>query len=136
MSEEVVVHDLSTEECWKLLRANTFGRLAYHLRGRTMIAPINYTITDHKIVFRTAEGSKFYALKVEDFVAFEFDEYDGKSASSVVAYGAVSEVLSEDESAELTVNLRPWVRTDKRHVLVIEVSEITGRSFILDQSAF
>ena len=136
MSQEVVVRDLSVDECWNLFRANTFGRLAYHLRGRTMIAPINYSLMGEKIVFRTAEGSKFYALKVEDFVAFEFDEHDGRTASSVVAHGTVKEVLAEEDAAEITVNLRPWVRTEKRHVLVIEVNEITGRTFILDSEAF
>lgn len=132
---DVVVRELTTEECWNLLRQNTFGRLAYHLRGRTTIAPVNYAVDGDRIVFRTAEGSKFYALKVEDIVAFEIDEHDGQTASSVVTQGKVTEVLDDDQRAEVTMNLRPWVRTEKRHVLVLDVLEISGRAFVLDSEA-
>ncbi|WP_370894756.1 pyridoxamine 5'-phosphate oxidase family protein [Janibacter sp. GXQ6167] len=132
---DVVVRDLTVDECWDLLRQNSFGRLAYHLRGRTTIAPVNYAIDGDRIVFRTAEGSKFYALKVEDIVAFEIDEHDGRTASSVVTQGKVTEVVDDDERAEVTMNLRPWVRTEKKHVLVLDVLEISGRSFVLDPAA-
>lgn len=129
----VAVRDISTEECWERLRATTFGRLAYHLRGRTRIAPINYVVEGDRLIFRTAEGSKFYALQVEDEVAFEIDDYDEDTAYSVVAQGRVEEIVDAKERKELTVNLRPWVRTQKKHVLSIAVTELSGRTFELSR---
>lgn len=128
--DTVVVRKLSTKECWGYLSRTSFARLAYHLRGQTRIAPINYALDeDQRVIFRTAEGSKFYALQVEDRVALEIDDYDETRAYSVVIQGHVSEILEPHEIKEATVNLRPWVRTHKKHVLAITVDEITGREF-------
>lgn len=127
------VRNLTDDECWTRLRDTTFGRLAYHLRGRTRIAPINYVVEGERIVFRTAEGSKFYALQVDDEVAFEIDDYDQVSAYSVVAQGRVEEIVDEAERKEATVHLRPWIRTKKKHVFSLSITEIAGREFHLDR---
>jgi nitroimidazol reductase NimA-like FMN-containing flavoprotein (pyridoxamine 5'-phosphate oxidase superfamily) len=128
-----LVRDLSVEECWARLRDTTFGRLAYHLRGRTLIAPINFAVDGERLVFRTAEGSKFYALQVDDDVAFEIDSYDQEMAFSVVAQGKVEEIVDADQRREATVHLRPWVRTQKKHVFSLSITELTGREFHLDR---
>ena len=125
------VRKLGSDECWELLRENTFGRLAYQLRGRTRIAPINYAVDEGRLIFRTAEGSKFYALQVDDAVAFEIDSHDDDQAWSVVAQGRVAEILDAKEMKEATVHLRPWVRTKKKHVLSIAIDELTGRRFAI-----
>lgn len=131
--DENVVTKLKKDECWDLLRDNTFGRIAYHLRGRSRITPLNYTVEGEQIIFRTAEGSKFFALKVEDNVALQIDHVGENSAWSVVAHGPVREISEDDEVAELTVNLRPLIRTKKEHVFVIDVDKVRGRRFILDR---
>ena len=150
--DTVVVRKLDKSECWDFLGRSTFARLAYHLRGHTRIAPINYALDGQRIIFRTAEGSKFYALQVDDAVAFEIDAYDDDEAWSVVAQGRValeidehdaatarsvviqghvSEILQPEEIKDATVHLRPWVRTEKKHVLAIAVDKITGREFAI-----
>ncbi len=131
----VVVRKLAKPECWDFLGRTSFARLAYHLRGHTRIAPINYALDGQRIVFRTAEGSKFYALKVEDRVALEIDEHDDTTARSVVIQGHVSEILHPEEISEATVHLRPWVRTEKKHVLAIAVDKISGREFAITPDA-
>ena len=129
--DTVVVRKLDKSECWDFLGRSTFARLAYHLRGHTRIAPINYALDGQRIIFRTAEGSKFYALKVEDRVALEIDEHDAATARSVVIQGHVSEILQPEEIKDATVHLRPWVRTEKKHVLAIAVDKVTGREFAI-----
>ncbi|NLJ52535.1 MAG: pyridoxamine 5'-phosphate oxidase family protein [Intrasporangiaceae bacterium] len=131
--DENVVTKLKKDECWDLLRDNTFGRIAYHLRGRSRITPLNYTVDGERIVFRTAEGSKFFALKVEDNVALQIDHVGEDTAWSVVAHGPVTEITNDEDLAEATVNLRPLIRTKKEHVFAIDVDKVRGRRFILDR---
>lgn len=131
--EDRVVRKLNSKECWELLRANSFGRIAYHLRGRSRITPINYTTHGDRIVFRTAEGSKFYALKVEDNVALQIDFVGAEAAWSVVAHGAVREITDDDDVDLATIDLHPLIRTPKKHVFAIDVDKVRGRSFVLDR---
>lgn len=131
--DDDVVTKLKKDECWDLLRDNTFGRIAYHLRGRSRITPLNYTVDGERIVFRTAEGSKFFALKVEDNVALQIDHVGEDTAWSVVAHGPVTEITNDEDLAEATVNLRPLIRTKKEHVFAIDVDKVRGRRFILDR---
>lgn len=129
-----VVRKLGSAECWDLLRANNFGQLAYHLRARTRVTPINYAVDGERLIFRTAEGTKFYALKVEDQVALQIDFVGEDSAFSVVANGGVHEITEDADVEEATINLRPLIRTEKKHVFAIEVTKVRGRSFVLGRT--
>ena len=128
-----VVTKLKKEECWDLLRANSFGRIAYHLRGRSRITPLNYTVDGDRLIFRTAEGSKFFALKVEDNVALQIDHVGEDFAWSVVAHGPVREITKDDDVDLATINLRPLIRTKKQHVFAVDVDKVRGRRFVLDR---
>lgn len=133
--DDGVIRKLSSEECWDLLRSTTFGRIGFQLRGRTRITPINYVVNGRRIVFRTAEGSKFYALMVEDNAVLEIDDYDDDSAWSVIAHGSVSEITDDADTPSATANLKPWVPTKKDHVFAIDVDKVRGRHFVLDRSS-
>lgn len=51
---------------------------------------------------------------------------------SVGDRGHVSEILQPEEIKDATEpHLRPWVRTEKKHVLAIAVDKITGREFAI-----
>ena len=85
MSEHSPVSNLTTEQCWELLHAQEFGRLAFHLLDEVHIVPLNYAVdADRRLVFRTAEGSKLLGLTINDDVAFEIDEFGDEEAHSVV----------------------------------------------------
>ena len=43
MTEQVVT-ELTSEECWEMLRHEEFGRLAYRLVDEVHITPINYAV--------------------------------------------------------------------------------------------
>lgn len=133
--QDEVVSKLSSPACWELLRSTNFGRIGYQLRGRTRITPINYIVDGARIVFRTAEGSKFYALKVEDNAVLQTDSYDERHAWSVIAHGSVREITDDEDTARVTADLRPWIRTTKDHVFAIDVDKVRGRRFILDREA-
>ena len=132
--DDGVVRKLRSEECWELLRSTTFGRVGYQLRGRTRIAPINYVVDGHRIIFRTAEGSKFFALRVEDNAVLEIDDYDEDSAWSVIAHGSVKEITDDEDTARVTADLKSWVPTKKDYVFAIDVDKVRGRRFVLDRT--
>ena len=44
MSDEEVVIRLTQDECWDMLRAEEFGRLAFRLVDEVHITPINYAV--------------------------------------------------------------------------------------------
>ena len=125
------VHELDTEQCWELLRAGEFGRLAFHLAEQVHITPINYAVDGDTLLFRTAEGSKLLGVVMNSDVAFEIDDFSGETARSVVVRGD-ARLLEEDEAHRAeNVPLRPWVDTLKYDVVEITPTEITGRSFEL-----
>jgi uncharacterized protein len=131
MTEEEPVGVMTTEECWEMLRANEFGRLAFHLAGEVHLTPINYAVDHGTLLFRTAEGSKLLGVEMNPDVAFEIDEFDEHHARSVVVRGVARHLGEAEEHRAENVPLRPWVPTLKYDVVEIAPTEITGRSFEL-----
>jgi uncharacterized protein len=97
VAEDEGVTQLSVEQCWEMLRANEFGRLAFRLVDEVHITPINYAVDHEALLFRTAEGNKLLSVAMGSEVAFEIDEYDEDSACSVVVRGK-PRLLGEDEA--------------------------------------
>lgn len=125
---------MTDDEAWEALRSHEFGRLAFHLLDEVHIVPINYAVDgSHRIIFRTAEGSKLLGVEMNSDVAFEIDQYDDETAFSVIARGRATTL--EGSAAYIADNLplRPWVPTEKYNVVAIAVSEISGRRFRLEK---
>ena len=130
MDDEVVT-ELTADECWEMLRAEEFGRLAYRLVDEVHITPINYAVEGRSLLFRTAEGDKFLAVVMGSEVAFKIDRYGEDSARSVVVRGS-ARLLPEDEAHRAeNVPLRPWVPTLRYNVVEIEPKVVSGRAFAL-----
>lgn len=132
MTDEVVT-ELTSEECWEMLRDEEFGRLAYRLVDEIHITPINYAVAGGSLLFRTAEGNKLLAVVMGSDVAFEIDRYGEDSARSVVVRGT-ARLLPEDQAHRAeNVPLRPWVPTLKYNVVEIEPKVVSGRAFELSR---
>ena len=132
MNDEVVT-ELTSEECWEMLRDEEFGRLAYRLVDEVHITPINYAVEGGSLLFRTAEGNKLLAVVMGSEVAFEIDRYGEDSARSVVVRGT-ARLLPEDEAHRAeNVPLRPWVPTLRYNVVEIEPKVVSGRAFELSR---
>lgn len=131
-ADQDAYRDLSQDECWDMLSGMSFGRLAFAVAGVPEIVPINYTVADRKLYFRTSEGTKLSGLTINHSVAFEIDTYEDDSAASVIISGTARELQSKDELAWAeTLPLRPWVPTHKYHFVEIVPDEVTGRLFRL-----
>lgn len=131
LDEDEPVRELTTDECWALLGAHEFGRLAFHLGPEVHLTPINYAVDEGTLLFRTAAGNKLVGVLMNADVVFEIDDYDEHSAVSVIVRG-VARRLDEDQAHRAeNVPLRPWVPTRKDEVVEIRPTEITGRAFHL-----
>lgn len=125
--------ELTTDQCWQLLRSGDLGRIAASAAGTVDIFPINYAVdATPAIYFRTAPGTKLLELAINDRVAFEIDGHDEVEAWSVVVKGRAERVerQSEMDEAEL-LGLTPWIPTLKYRWVRIRPTEISGRKFAL-----
>ncbi len=127
------ITELTTDQCWQLLRSHEVGRIAASAVGTVDIFPINYAVdAAPAIFFRTAPGTKLLELAINDRVAFEIDGHDEHEAWSVVVKGHAERVerQSEMDAAE-ELGLSPWIPTLKYRWVRIRPTEITGRLFSL-----
>ncbi len=122
---------LDEGRCWDLMAGQQLGRLATALDGLPEIFPVNFAVDGESIVFRTAEGSKLLEIVVNSSVAFEVDSWNDEGGWSVVARGGAEIVTGDAQVARVeALPLMPWVPTVKTNFVRIDVTEISGRSFV------
>ena len=91
--------ELSTEECQRLLRAGTVGRVAVSTPRGPHIVPVNFIVEGDNVIFRSNFGLKFQlSVLAEHSISFEADLVDaeGHMAWSVVVQGR-ADLLSQEE---------------------------------------
>jgi len=130
-TDQEPVTTLSDEECWELLEAEEFGRLAYRLVDEVHIVPINYVTDGRCLLFRTASGNKLLAAALRSEVALEIDWHDEHTAWSVVARGHLRQLEEDEEHRVEMLPLHPWVPTLKYDVVELAAETVTGRFFRL-----
>jgi uncharacterized protein len=129
------VETLSEDECLRLLRSRSLGRVAIVNLGRPEIFPVNYAADDRAVVFMTAPGTKLSAGPMTE-VAFEVDEVDAGQgvAWSVVVKGRAQEITNAlDRLGESLRQLvaAPMAPGERSHWVAVIRSEISGRRFPL-----
>jgi len=126
------VLELSIDECWDMLEADEFGRLAYRLVDEVHLVPINYGVDGDTLLFRTAEGDKLLGVVMHPEVVFEIDDHDERSAHSVVVRGTARHLEEREEHRADDIGLRPWLGTLKYDVVEIRPTTLSGRAFRLE----
>jgi uncharacterized protein len=127
------VDELSESECWRLLRAAPYGRLAVAINNHPDVFPVNHLVDGNTLVFRSAAGTKLAAAVLGRAVAFEVDGHEEGMAWSVVVKGSARLVERLDEylDAEL-LPIRPWFAGPKPNIVRIDTEEVSGRRFHSD----
>lgn len=125
------VTSLKDDECWELLEAEQFGRLAYHLVDEIHVVPINYVTDARALLFRTASGNKLLAAALHAEVALEIDWHDEQTAWSVLARGHLRQLDEDEEHRVDSLPLHPWTPTLKYDVVELVPETVTGRFFRL-----
>lgn len=124
--------NLTTDECWSLLRRHNVARLAVDIAGQPDIFPLNYVVDNDSLVFRSGAGTKLAGAILGRHVAFEIDGADehDRSVWSVVVKGLAHEVEGMQERFAIEdLPLYPWIASDKPNFVRIEPRLVTGRRF-------
>ena len=124
------VRTLDAAECWRILAAESLGRLAVRVDDGVDVFPVNFLVHDGAVFFRSAPGAKLVELTREPRVAFEVDGQYAHRAWSVVVRGVATRIGSEDEIWEAGVTqLHTWHPSDKFNYVRIQPASVSGRSF-------
>jgi len=131
-----VTEQLSEAECLRLIAAGGIGRIAYTGRYGPVVLPVNYTLHEGTIVFRTGTGSpmdedlRTGIAHAEYTVAFEIDQIDAAAREgwSVLIQGPAHHVDSAAERAPVAEpGVEPWPGGEREQFLRIVPRRITGR---------
>ncbi|MDN3494887.1 pyridoxamine 5'-phosphate oxidase family protein [Planococcus sp. APC 4015] len=129
--EHDAIEHLSTAQCWALIEARSFGRLAVEgLDGMPDVFPLNYTVHDGSIFIRSAPGSKLMSIAAHPYAAFEIDGEDHGIHWSVVLRGAARRLAIDKEIRQSGVqSVLSFSPTDKFNYVCVTPSSISGRRF-------
>jgi len=130
-----VIEELDEDTCLQLISAGGIGRIAYTSRFGLVVLPVNYTLHDRAIVFRTAEhGPLDEDLRTgiegaEYKVTFEIDDIDLAKGQgwSVLIQGPAHHVTEAERDAALKAGVESWAPGDRDLFVRIVPSRITGR---------
>jgi nitroimidazol reductase NimA-like FMN-containing flavoprotein (pyridoxamine 5'-phosphate oxidase superfamily) len=130
-----VIEELDEDTCLQLISRGGVGRIAYTSRFGPAVLPVNYTLHDGAIVFRTAEhGPLDEDLRTgidgaEYKVAFEIDDIDlaRQLGWSVLIQGPAHHVTKAERDAALKAGVNAWAPGERELFVRIVPSRITGR---------
>jgi nitroimidazol reductase NimA-like FMN-containing flavoprotein (pyridoxamine 5'-phosphate oxidase superfamily) len=126
--------ELTDDECRKLLGERHLGRLALVDADGPVILPVNYTLDEGSVVFRTDPGSKLDAAAAGATVAFEVDAADERDRTgwSVVVRGRAGEVSEPADLERLRAcRCTSWAPGAKARYVRIRSASVTGRRIAL-----
>ena len=126
------VEKLSENQCWELLRGAEVGRLAVIVGDHPEIFPVNFSVDQGTVLFRSAKGTKVSSTLTDAPVAFEADGFDAETGLvwSVVIKGHATSFRAIDEAVDsFDVEVRPWQAGKKERFVRIRPHEVTGRRF-------
>ncbi|WP_371582981.1 helix-turn-helix domain-containing protein [Streptomyces sp. NBC_01314] len=122
--------ELSTQECRTLLATHGVGRVAVPTVSGPVIVPVNYSVVEGAVVFRTADGTT-PAQAAGCHVAFEVDRIDEAFSQgwSVLVRGHARTVTDPDDVRRLTERAYslPWAGGERDVWVRIDPLALTGR---------
>jgi nitroimidazol reductase NimA-like FMN-containing flavoprotein (pyridoxamine 5'-phosphate oxidase superfamily) len=122
---------LDRDECDRLLKQMSVGRVAYTDAALPQIIPVNYAMDGKSIVFRTTARGRLAACCRDAIVAFEVDETDREARTgwSVLVVGDATAITDESEILRARqLPFAPWVDGQRDHYIRITPGIVTGRS--------
>jgi hypothetical protein len=128
----VFIRELTPRECADLIASGGVGRVAVCTQGGPEIYPVNYTVVEGAIVFRTSAHSGLgLALLKRPSVVFEVDqlEHERMRGWSVVAHATAEPMEDLDEIAGLRPrwHLAPWAGGTRNLRIRLRWQELAGR---------
>lgn len=126
------VEVLTPDAALELMGTQQLGRLVVRLTNDFDLYPVNFVVSEGKIYFRSAEGSKLFTVALNEQVLFEADEHENDQAWSVIVKGH-ARILDRNEDIQKadTLPLKPWIPTLKYNYVEITPDTVSGRRFQL-----
>ncbi len=122
---------LDLEECWELMAAQPVGRIGFVADGYPRIFPVNFTVLDGHIYFRTTHDGPIGAHVVNQAVAFEVDDVDKflQAGWSVLVLGRAEHVddPSTCDALAAATGHEPWAEGDRTLVIGVTGEHVSGR---------
>lgn len=123
-------HELTTEECYRLLATTHLGRLALSHRAMPVVLPVSAVLHGHRIVIQTTAGSILEAATGCPVVAFEADDIEPRTCAgwSVVVTGHMR-VVTDPVTRLMYENSPsfPTITSQQRHFLTVTPGLVSGR---------
>lgn len=123
--------EMDEAECLRLLKSGIFGRVAVTTPDGPYIVPVNYSVVNDLIVFRTTPYSLLGTYSRNSQLAFETDHVDYEYATgwSVVARGRGDAITDSRELDEITSSWppRPWASGQRNLYVGLRWTELSGR---------
>lgn len=124
-----VLEPIGGEECDRLLAPGGVGRVVLVEERGPVAIPVNFSLLDGDIVFRTAAGSPLAAADGRE-VGFEVDRIDDAlhEGWSVLVTGRARRLVDPDEVARArALGVEPWAGGDRDLYLRLVPGEVSGR---------
>lgn len=125
--------DLSRKECWELLSTHGVGRVGLLMPEGLTILPVNYTVVDGTIAFRTYPRSTPAAVSGTR-CAFEVDHVDDMLSRgwSVLIRGVARTVTDPAGVRHLAEHARtgPWAGGGRKLWVKITPGTVSGRRIV------
>ncbi len=124
------LHVLDEEACLRVFERHAIGRLGFSAAALPVVLPINFTIDDRRIFFRTEPGLKLDAARAGAVACLEVDDYDAMNhtGASALATGRLRLVTDADELDELAgLPLTPWGAPGAASLIELPIELLSGR---------
>jgi hypothetical protein len=123
--------ELTAYECWGLLDSEQIARVAWNGREGVAIVPVNYTIADGSLWFRTTPYSALGSECAGQRLAIEIDHIEPATLSgwSVVVSG-VGELVDAAEVPDILADLRAWPSGNRPLFIRVAPVGVTGRKLL------
>lgn len=122
--------ELTYRQCLEMLQEGTVGRVAFCTPAGPEIVPLNYTIVDDALVFRTTPYSVLGTHGRDARMVFEVDRIDprARTGTSVVAHGRCAPVAAADRALiRVFHDPDPWAAGARWLYLRLPWTSLSGR---------
>jgi transcriptional regulator with XRE-family HTH domain len=125
-----VLESLDADQCRQHLAAGGVGRIVLSTRSGPVAYPVNFTVSDGSIIFRTSDAM---TDNITGVVAFEVDHIDEAMSEgwSVLVRGHARRIEIHDANQVAAhADPDPWAGGSRLNLIGIDPFELTGRVIV------
>lgn len=119
---------LEIEECLRLLRSKSVGRLGLSAGSLPIVLPVRYVVDDDRILLGTGRDTRMAAATSDAVVAFEVDDFDSDAMTgwSVMVQGRARE-LADGSDCAAAAAWSSWIGGAPARCVCIPMEIISGQ---------